>query len=111
MRIGHIELFVTDPARARRFYEDVLGFTVAEEQEGGFVWLTLDGTEVLLRPGKPGATPAVYANARSGLVLYTEDLAAKIEELTARGLELHGTDGACPAFHDPDGHWFQLVAP
>ena len=28
MHIGHIELFVTDPAQARQFYEEVLGFEV-----------------------------------------------------------------------------------
>ena len=111
MRIGHIELFVSDPARSRAFYEGVLGFTVTVEQEGGFVWLSLAGTEVLLRPGSPGVPPPVYADARSGIVLYTDDLAAKLEELESRGLGLHGTDGDCPAFHDPDGHWFQIVAP
>jgi hypothetical protein len=48
-----------------------------------------------------------------GIVLYCDDLDAKLAELKSRGLEIRGTDGSprCPTFTDPDGHWFQLVNP
>jgi catechol 2,3-dioxygenase-like lactoylglutathione lyase family enzyme len=113
MRIGHLELYVSDPGRARAFYEEVLGFEVVAEQEGGFHWLALGGTEVLLRPGGSAGTAASYGEASEGIVLYTDDLEGTVAELTARGLEFEGRDGSdrCLTFRDPDGHWFQLVDP
>ena len=51
IRAGHIELFVKDPAASREFYEKVLGATVADVQNGEFVWLALGGLVLLLRPG------------------------------------------------------------
>jgi catechol 2,3-dioxygenase-like lactoylglutathione lyase family enzyme len=113
MRIGHIELFVTDPARARKFYEDVLGFELVETQGERIVWLKSGDALILLRPGTPHDASADYQSARSGTVLYTDDLAAAMQTLRSRGLVFNGCDGsdACPTFTDPDGNWFQLVDP
>lgn len=113
MRIGHLELFVSDPVRARDFYLDVLGFDLEAEQEGGFTWLKLGEAEILLRPGGRGETAASYAKSPVGIVLYTDDLEGTAARLTARGLTFEGRDGSdrCLTFRDPDGHWFQLVDP
>jgi catechol 2,3-dioxygenase-like lactoylglutathione lyase family enzyme len=110
MRIGHIELFVRDPLISCKFYHDVLGFEVIAVQ-GRNVWVKLDQTEILLRPGEPPQSTANYGGA--GLVLYTDDLQATAAALQARGLKFSGTDGSpkCLTFHDPNGHWFQLVNP
>ena len=43
MHIGHIELFVSDPAQAQQFYEETLGFEVTAVQgDGQFIWLKLE---------------------------------------------------------------------
>lgn len=111
-RPGHWELFCADTARARDFYERILGAQLLEEQEGGYVWLLLGAQELLLRPGNTARTDS-YGQAGQALVLYTDDLPAARAALKKRGLEFRGEDGHpdCPTFQDPDGHWFQLVNP
>jgi catechol 2,3-dioxygenase-like lactoylglutathione lyase family enzyme len=113
LRIGHIELFVKDPLASRRFYEEILGFEVQAVQAERFVWLKLGEAEILLRPAKASPQAADYQHAACGIVLYTDSLEETASELRRRGLKFKGTDGAecCLTFTDPDGHWFQLVAP
>jgi catechol 2,3-dioxygenase-like lactoylglutathione lyase family enzyme len=113
MRVGHIELFVSDPLASKTFYEDVLGGEVVAVQGDRFVWMKFGEVELLLRPGSPGPEAAAYGEGRAGVVLYTDDLAARVAELKARGLAFRGTDGSddCLTFTDPDGHWFMLVDP
>lgn len=113
MKLGHIELFVTDPLASKEFYRGVLGFEVTEVQGGNYVWLRLGETEILLRPGRPTQRPETYQQASSAMVLYTDNLPEVLSSLAKRGLTLAGTDGSvnCPTFTDLDGHWFQLVDP
>ena len=58
VRASHIEFFVTDLERARRFYVDALGFTVTEEDEGHLYLRGLEDREhhclVLTRADIPG---------------------------------------------------------
>jgi catechol 2,3-dioxygenase-like lactoylglutathione lyase family enzyme len=113
MRIGHVEVFVSDPRRARAFYEGVLGFEATDVQ-GDFTWLRSGGAggpEVLLRPGRSAGRAPTYQSAPLAMVLYTDDLPRTRATLEARGLRFDGEDGGCPAFSDPDGNWFQLVDP
>ncbi|MCA9784581.1 MAG: VOC family protein [Candidatus Delongbacteria bacterium] len=109
---GHIELFCTDPARTLEFFTGILGAELISEQEGGLYWVDLGGLEFLLRPGTPALHPS-YGACSQALVLYTDNLPATRELLERRGLVFAGEDGHpdCPTFHDPDGHWFQLVDP
>lgn len=114
MKIGHIELFVTDPTQARQFYEKVLGFEVTAVQGNGqFIWLKLGDTEILLRPGQESPFISAYDQATSGLVLYTNDLDQTARQLSQNGLTFQDSDDHdnCLTFTDPDGHWFQLVNP
>lgn len=113
IKFGHIELFVASPQESKRFYRDVLGFEVTVEQGGDFIWLKSGEVEILLRPGKPPASPPDYHQAAAGYVLYTDDLPAALAELGARGLELQPMENepGCFTFSDPDGNWFQLVDP
>ncbi|MCC6740837.1 MAG: VOC family protein [Planctomycetia bacterium] len=112
-RVGHLEVFVPDPMRAKDFYVHILGFEVGEVQhEGKVVWLAKDDFTLLLRPGQPDAAPR-YQEAATAIVLYTDDLDAEVKSLKNRGLVFKGTDGSdrCLTFTDPDGNWFQLVNP
>lgn len=113
LRIGHIELFVSDPIKSKRFYERVLGFEVVAEQGEQFVWVKAGEMEILLRQGKPPQSTSSYAQAGAGIVLYTEDLPAKLSDYQQRGLKIQPMpdEPDCYVFTDPDGHWFQLVDP
>jgi catechol 2,3-dioxygenase-like lactoylglutathione lyase family enzyme len=113
MRLGHIELFVRNPMQSMEFYRDLLGFDVVDVQQETFVWLRSGEVELLLRPGTGDTPVSEYWNASSGIVLYTDDLAATRERLESHGLVVRGHDGAdsCLTFTDPDNHWFQLVDP
>ena len=112
IRIGHIELMVSDPVRSRDFYVDVLGFEVVAVQDP-YIWVKLGETEILLRPGDGVVHSLRYQKTPIALVLYTQNLEETMSELSSRGLEFTGTDGSekCPTFTDPDGNWFQLVNP
>ncbi|MGD8395472.1 MAG: VOC family protein [Candidatus Eiseniibacteriota bacterium] len=113
MKLGHIELRVADPERARRFYEEALGLRVVADQEGRFIWLDAGSIEILLRPGVPPDGAASYDASALGLVVYVDDLPATAAALRARGVALRPVDGddRCLSFADPDGHWYQLVDP
>ena len=113
MNVGHTEVFVKDPALAKEFYVDVLGFEIETIQRERLVWLKKGPLTILLRPGRKASSPATYQEAPIGLVFYTDDLKKTSEELRQRGLKFLGTDGSesCLTFSDHDGNWFQLVNP
>ena len=113
MKIGHIEIFVEDPARSKEFYEKILGFEIVEIQNDKFVWLKSGDNEFLLRSGRHRNNVNEYKNSDTGFVLYTDDLEKSRNTLISKGLEFKGTDGSdtCLTFTDPDGNWFQLVNP
>lgn len=113
MQFGHIELFVSDPRASKEFYENALGFEVEAVQGEHYIWMKNGGKSILLRPGSPSGATDTYQTARSGFVLYTDDLRKSREELSSRGVVFLGTDGSesCLTFTDPDGNWFQLVNP
>lgn len=113
MRFGHIEIFSSDPLKAKDFYVDVLGFEVEEIQHDKFVWLRMNDTVILLRPGNNVNKAGEYSSSNSGFVFYTDDPEKTGNELIKRGLKFKGTDGpeTCLTFTDPDGNWFQLVDP
>jgi catechol 2,3-dioxygenase-like lactoylglutathione lyase family enzyme len=113
MKIGHIELFVTNPIASKEFYVEKLGFELLTVQQEQFVWLKLGDAEILLRPGVSYPAPPIYSGGRSGIVLYTDDLLGTVEIFRQRGVVFGVPDGAdrCYTFMDPDGHWFQLVDP
>ncbi len=113
MRFGHIEVFVTDPLKAKEFYEHVLGFEITEIQNEKYVWLKFGNNEFLLRPGKNLLQTDQYKDSNTGFVLYTDNLEETKMELLSRRLVFKGTDGSetCLTFTDPDGNWFQLVNP
>jgi catechol 2,3-dioxygenase-like lactoylglutathione lyase family enzyme len=113
LKLGHLELFVRDPAKSRDFYRDLLGFQVTSEQGPNFIWLTNNDREILLRRSETPSAASTYQRAGIVFVLYTDDLSATLADLKAKEIFPHGNDGSakCPTFRDPDGHWFQIVNP
>jgi catechol 2,3-dioxygenase-like lactoylglutathione lyase family enzyme len=114
MRLGHIELFVTDLEASRDFYRDAMGCTVTVESAGRFVWLKSGESELLLRKSdQPSPSSERYGGAGPATVFYTEDLPGTLVRLESMGVIPRGYDGgdSCPIFQDPDGHWIQVVDP
>jgi catechol 2,3-dioxygenase-like lactoylglutathione lyase family enzyme len=116
-RLGVVSVPVADQERARRFYVDVLGFTVvADAPFDGLRWLQL-------APRGGGATISLVtwfagmpAGTLDGLVLTTDDVHADVAALRERGLELadpvEESFGTHTAFADPDGNgWLLLQEP
>ena len=131
----HVRLTVTDVARSREFYTQVLGFDVAlesppEDDPGGVVEDTLQGGVVLVNAGvMVGLRPVDAAHAgdrfdplRVGLdhlsftVGSRADLDDALAVLDAHGVE-HGPIREVPAMgmaflaaFDPDGIALELTA-
>jgi catechol 2,3-dioxygenase-like lactoylglutathione lyase family enzyme len=79
---------VDDIPRAREFYETILGLPVSEAN--GMLTLHLAGGRDTLVYPKPDHTPATFTI----LNFPVEDVAAVVDELTARGVEFDKPDGA-----------------
>ena len=111
LKIGHIELFVSDPLLSARFWRDTLGFRIVAVQEERFVWIDCGGVEVLLRNGSPECNGRRYTDSTHALVLYTSNLQAAAARLATSGVFFEGNDGSsqCLTFRDPDDNWFQIV--
>ncbi|MCI0450468.1 MAG: VOC family protein [Chlorobi bacterium] len=50
-KLGHLEIFVKEPLKAKDFYINILGFELVETQDEKFVWLKMGDSLILLRPG------------------------------------------------------------
>ena len=109
--IGHLEIFVKDPLKAKDFYIDVLGFELEEIQGEKVVWLKMNDKPILLRPGENTHPAETYHKANIAMVIYTDDMQGTLDTYVKRGLVIKGDDTGCPVFTDPDGNWFQLVNP
>jgi catechol 2,3-dioxygenase-like lactoylglutathione lyase family enzyme len=97
IRVKLMSIMVNDQNRARRFYTDVLGFSIKHDIPiGEAAWLTLvapddpKGVELLLEPtGHPAAVALQQGLNKDGIPLaqlYTEDIAADFERLSAKGV-------------------------
>lgn len=100
----HITLNVTDLARARAFYEGVLGLRVDQDFPGEKLRLRIgDDDRLVLRPPLPGTPPGDhFTERRIGLDHLAIGVAsrAELEQLT-EALRRNGT--AADLHHDPLG--------
>ena len=111
---------ITDWARARAFYEDVLGLRLVEEEKP--FALVFDANGIMLR-----LTPGGEHNPVPGTVLgwEVESIEATVKRLQSAGVEFHRYSGlndkdplgiwTSPSgariawFHDPDGNVLSLT--
>ena len=115
-------LVVSDIARARHFYGDVLGATVHREYGGTSLVLQFQGTWLLLVTGgeptsdKPAVTfspPRAPDTVDHQLTLRVPNCRAAYETLKSRGAEFltppvdRGGEIRC-FFRDPDGHLLEI---
>jgi catechol 2,3-dioxygenase-like lactoylglutathione lyase family enzyme len=118
--IDYTVVFVRDMAAMRRFYEDVLGFTLSRELSAG--WLEYQvgpNTLALARPSliaKDSPTPAGSAALQLAFKVSPAEVDQCAEELARRGVELVSppTDRAFGHrtlfFRDPDGNLLEVFA-
>jgi catechol 2,3-dioxygenase-like lactoylglutathione lyase family enzyme len=76
-----------DIERARRFYEDKLGFKPKEVRAGGVVYEFARGTACFLYP-----TPNAGTSRASQAFWQVEDIEQEVAQLTARGVEFEKYD-------------------
>jgi catechol 2,3-dioxygenase-like lactoylglutathione lyase family enzyme len=111
--IDHVVLHVRDLARAKRFYIDLLGFTVAHES----AWqsfLSCGSQQVALFEMRGGGD--IHGGSEMNHMALRlaggeyEEVKATLE---AAGVEVHGRPGddRCLYFQDPDGHRLQVLTP
>jgi catechol 2,3-dioxygenase-like lactoylglutathione lyase family enzyme len=112
--ITHLQVVsvpVSDQERSKRFYVDVLGFDVRNDNDfqPGMRWVELvppgAATSITLVTWMDTMPPG----AMKGMVLSTDDMRATYEALAARGLQWSGPVqeefwGTFAMFDDPDGN-------
>lgn len=98
IRIHIASIFVTDQAKAREFYTEVLGFELRQDVDmgDGNYWLTVSnpgetGFELLLEPSEhPAVGPfreALLADGIPSTSFMTDSVQAEYERLLAAGVE------------------------
>jgi serine phosphatase RsbU (regulator of sigma subunit) len=121
LHLHHVTLFVRDQDRSRSFFVDQLGFRLVADAvlEGLDRWVAVappNGTALiaLLAP-KPGTPEHELIGRSSRIVLLTEDIAATVEEWSARGVAFRHPPrvppwgGTFTTFEDVDGNPLTLV--
>jgi predicted enzyme related to lactoylglutathione lyase len=99
MKIKLTTVYVTDQAKALRFYTEVLGFVKkADFSNGPYRWLTVvspeepAGTELQLaladNPAAKAYQEATFQQNQPALMLFSDDVKADCERLGAKGAEL-----------------------
>lgn len=77
-----------DVARARKFYEEKLGFVARSETAGGVVYASAGGTACFLYP-----TPNAGTNQASQAFWEVTDVEKEVAELEARGVVFEKYEG------------------
>jgi len=113
--IDHVVLRVRDQARSQRFYEDVLGCTLAKFNERiSLIHLRFGDALIDLLPATEAGPvgPDHFC-----LSIHCDDLKAVAEELRQKAVALEGDvvqrfgafgDGPSLYLRDPDGHMIEL---
>jgi catechol 2,3-dioxygenase-like lactoylglutathione lyase family enzyme len=83
----HAYIPVANVARARRFYEEKLGFTPGREVAGGVTYEFAGGTACFLYP-----TPNAGTSKASQAFWKVEDVEREVAELKARGVTFEEYD-------------------
>lgn len=102
---------VDDTAKAKAFYQEVLGLTVEELEMPGLLKLDLKGGQQILIYPKPDHLPASFTI----LNLMVDDVEAAVDELTQNGViferydqpELHTNDKGIMRAHGTTIAWFK----
>jgi predicted enzyme related to lactoylglutathione lyase len=115
-RIAYCVIYCADLPAMVRFYSEILGLPIAE-QNARFVALGGAGMPLALEAGGPPADGARGKERNPTLVQFAVgDIDASVAELGARGVTIEGeirraAFGALAFFRDPEGNRLALVQP
>ena len=122
LRLGAFSVFVRDADRSRQFYLDQLGFRPAYKTplacaDHSVAVTPPDGSAVLLLVApRPGSEEYRLIGGSTRIVFVTEDIFAKFEEWSKRGVrfdhppEAHAWGAISTSFEDIDGNSFTLLS-
>ena len=118
--VGTTLLIVSDQARSREFYVDVLGASAIRERDPvvlrlGGMWLILNqgGDPTPDKPDTIAAPPADRSRFSSALNLRVADIRSTWQRLQSAGADFltapidRGPETRC-YLHDPDGHLIEI---
>lgn len=111
MKIGYINIFVSNISAAVSFYRDTLGL-VLERDEGQFGYASFNATTVHL--GMAETEDTALIGRHTGIGFIVDDIDAKYIELLDKGVEFEMPPtkqpwgGTLALFKDPDGNVFYL---
>ena len=128
-KLSHVNVFVLDQDRAKKFYTENLGFEVRTDVVmDGFRWLTVgpkdqpDLNVLLAKPAPPMfseedakmLSALVAKGAMAGGVIETDDCQRTYEELRDRGVTFLQEPAERPygveaLLRDDSGNWFSLT--
>jgi serine phosphatase RsbU (regulator of sigma subunit)/predicted enzyme related to lactoylglutathione lyase len=114
-----IMIFVRDQERSMRFYLDQLGFRlIVDQRVAGHRWIEVappDGTANIALAQAPPDSVATLVGRDTGIFFITEDIQAKYNEWSSRGVcfasppQKPPWGGIFTRFEDPDGNSFGLA--
>jgi catechol 2,3-dioxygenase len=108
---GELNVICTELERSLRFYRDILGFELLE-QEGDAHRLRFGGTTLLLLPvARSGGERQVYCSIPTySLDLMVEEIDEAFRHLTDAGVEIEGTpEMGSFIIRDPDGLVMEVI--
>jgi catechol 2,3-dioxygenase-like lactoylglutathione lyase family enzyme len=128
-KISHVNVFVLDQERAKKFYTETLGFEVRSDANmEGIRWLTVgpkaqpDINILLARPAPPmfseedaeALRGLVAKGSMAGGVIETDDCRATFRDLKGKGVTflqepVERPYGIEALFRDDSGNWFSLT--
>jgi glyoxylase I family protein len=121
-QLATVRYQIADVERAIAFYTGHLGFAVQDRAGPAFASVTLGSLRLLLSgPGSSGARPLPDGRQQAPggwnrIVIYVDDLAARIDALRKAGVRLRndvesGPGGRQIQIEDPDGNPIELHQP
>ena len=128
-KLSHVNVFVLDQDRAKKFYTETLGFEVRNDAVlDGFRWLTVgpksqpDMNILLARPAPPmfseedaeSLRKLIAKGSMAGGVIETDDCRRTYEDLKKKGVTFLQEPAERPygieaLFRDDSGNWFSLT--
>jgi len=119
VKLGAIQIFVSDWQKAKQWYADVLGMEPAGDYpETQAAWMKFDGVDFYLETPNPGwgsGWDAVSVGGRRPIIFETEDIAATVKAMKWKGVRFVEEIAKRPwgeevaVFADSDGNEFNLV--
>jgi serine phosphatase RsbU (regulator of sigma subunit)/predicted enzyme related to lactoylglutathione lyase len=119
LRVNSVVVYVRDQDRSLQFYRDQLGFHVVLDVQidADIRWVAVtpsEGSAVLGLVKAPKDSERGYVGRPTGVSLITEDIAAKFQEWSERGVRFLQPPTTMPwglhsRFEDIDGNQFELM--